>query len=237
MKIKISSSLEHMKNLEVGQLGIMTTWNTRINLVVFLGFNDRTMKGYFYALGPLAGAVLGEKVDLDYQYLEYFMPKIVDYNLQNKLNAKYMISIDGKFGFDTLDLPKIDIKTWYVKNRMMDNHLPELCSRLSIWGVKYVKPKDLVVKKIYVRKDAKNYRLYVYMGKHIIKGEERYVLVKYDDAATYADYMIYIASNTSNVVAFKQAPTNCVELDDIQDANITARQAIIMECRKNRMIK
>ena len=63
------------------------------------------------------------------------------------------------------------------------------------------------------------------------------VLVKYDDAATYADYMIYIASNTSNVVAFKQAPTNCVELDDIQDANITARQAIIMECRKNRMIK
>ena len=59
MKIKLSSSLEHMKNLEVGQLGIMTTWNTRINLVVFLGFNDRTMKGYFYALGPLAGTVLG----------------------------------------------------------------------------------------------------------------------------------------------------------------------------------
>ena len=88
MKIKISSSLEHMKNLEVGQLGIMTTWNTRINLVVFLGFNDRTMKGYFYALGPLAGVVLGENVDLDYQYLEYFMPKIVEYNLKNKLNAK-----------------------------------------------------------------------------------------------------------------------------------------------------
>ena len=88
MKIKLSSSLEHMKNLEVGQSGIMTTWNTRINLVVFLGFNDRTMNGYFYALGPLAGVVLGENVDLDYQYLEYFMPKIVDYNLQNKLNAK-----------------------------------------------------------------------------------------------------------------------------------------------------
>ena len=34
MKIKLSSSLEHMKNLEVGQLGIMTTWNTRLNLVV-----------------------------------------------------------------------------------------------------------------------------------------------------------------------------------------------------------
>ena len=177
MKIKLSSSLEHMKNLEVGQLGIMTTWNTRINLVVFLGFNDRTMKGLFYALGPLAGTVLGENVDLDYQYLEYFMPKIVEYNLKNKLNAKYMISSDGKFGFDALDLPKIDIKTWYVKNRMIDNHLPELCSRLSIWGVKYVKPKDLVVKKIYVRKDAKNYRLYVYMGKHTIKGEERYKFV------------------------------------------------------------
>ena len=120
---------------------------------------------------------------------------------------------------------------------MIDNHLPELCSRLSIWGVKYVKPKDLVVGKIYARKDAKNYYLYVYMGKHTIKGEERYVLVKYDNAATYADYMIYIASNTSNVVAFKQAPTNCIELDDIKDANIKASQAIIMECRKNRMIK
>lgn len=46
MKVKVSSSLEQMKNLEVGQLGIMTTWNTRINLVVFLGFNDRTMNGY-----------------------------------------------------------------------------------------------------------------------------------------------------------------------------------------------
>lgn len=235
MKIKSGSS-EQMKNLEIGQLGIMLTWNTHIDLAVFLGFNDRTMTGFFYALGPLAGEVLGEMIGIDSQYLEYFMPKIVEYNLKNKLNAKYMISSGGKFGFDTFDLPKIDIKTWYVKNRMIDNRLPELCSRLSIWDVKYVKPKDLVVKKIYARKGSKNYYLYVYMGKHIIKGTERYVLVKYDDAATYADYMTYIASNTSNVVAFKQAPTNCVELDDMSDANITARQSIISECRKNRMI-
>ena len=237
MKVKVSSSLEQMKNLEVGQLGIMTTWNTRINLVVFLGFNDRTMKGYFYALGPLAGTVLGENVDLDYQYLEYFMPKIVEYNLKNKLNAKYMISSDGKFGFDALDLPKIDIRTWYVKNRMIDNSLPELCSRLSIWGVKYVKPKDLVVGKIYARKDAKNYYLYVYMGKHIIKGEERYVLVKYDNHANYEYYMDFLTYHPANVVAFRHAPTNCIELDDINDANIKASQAIIMSSRELRMVK
>lgn len=245
MKIKVSSSFEHMKNLEVGQLGVMI-YRKAIQLAVFVGYNDLNMKCYFYLLGPLAGketfvnAMFDESYlanSLDKQYLYYFMPKMVDYTMKTTANTVYLIACDDKRIFDTLDLPKIDVTTWYMKSRMIDNRLPELCSRLSIWDAKYVKPKDLVVRKIYVRKGLKNYCLFVYMGKHTIKGEERYILVKYDDAATYADYMTYIASNTANVVAFKQAPTNCVELDDIQDANIKASQASIRECRKNRMIQ
>lgn len=236
MKVKVRSS-EQMKKLEVGQLGLVN-WHSFIYLTVFLGFNDSSMKGYFYLLGTVVGVVKEKDiVDVDKSYLDYFMPKIVEYNMLAKLDKKYMFSSDVQVVFETYDLPKIDMTKWYLKNRLIDNSLPELSTSLSIWDAQYVKPKDLVVRRIYARKSSKNYYLYVYMGEHIMRGEERYVLVKYDDAATYADYMTYIKAHTSNVIYFKQAPTNCVELDDISNANITATQTIINKCRRNRMIE
>lgn len=63
-------------------------------------------------------------------------------------------------------------------------------------------------------------------------------MVKYDAATTtYAGYMEYITADSSKVVKFRHAPTNCIELDDIKDANIKASQAIIMSSRELRMVK
>ena len=49
--------------------------------------------------------------------------------------------------------------------------------------------------------------------------------------------MDFLTYHPANVVAFRHAPTNCIELDDIKDANIKASQAIIMSSRELRMVK
>lgn len=227
-RVALKHKLESIRqaDLKIGQLGFIE--NHGMTLCVYLGLNNLNNTACFYQLGPVKTNSYSpdDEPYINEEYLNYFMPLMVEFTLSHKLDETYWFTNRGYYNafYYNSSMPVIDIETWYQKNRLLNSKFPQLEKTLTIWTMPNVKPKDLVVGKLYARKYSTDcYGIFCYKG----KVDDDYVLIRYDGKGTL---------NMEQIVRFKQAPTNCVELDDMLVQHIAAPQYVISDALQERYV-